>query len=96
LGTTDDDLASVGVLERLESPVPGGSPVYLNPANIPRWELETSPHWNIGEPTADYDENPDLARVQSVMRHVRMTAGRADALVTILEAFLEQDHNRRG
>ena len=34
LGTTEDDLVRVGVLERIESPVDGGEPVYIQAEHI--------------------------------------------------------------
>lgn len=34
LGTSEDDLVAVGILERIDSPVPGGEPVYIAAESI--------------------------------------------------------------
>ncbi len=88
LDTTEDDLVAVGILERLESPVPGGGPVYINPSSIRRDRLAYPPERMIADAQAADDA---LQGIHTAIDAARLTTGQLAALTTILEAFRAQN-----
>lgn len=86
LGTSEDDLVAVGILERIDSLEPSGQPVYIPVEHIPviertRMARETGPH-----------EEAVNAR-EGLIAHLHtygLTERQISALLAMLDAFIQE------
>jgi transcriptional regulator with XRE-family HTH domain len=75
LGTTEDDLVAVGILERIESPEPGGEPVYIAAESITPGERQAERAHRLFEGRTPADELTTDPRQQLM----DLLAGASDA-----------------
>lgn len=98
LDTSEDDLVAAGVLERVESPEPGGQPVYIAADSItPGDRAAANAHriQHLIQLPGAFERSPVPDEVMEVfgrrVQESRLTNAQLTALATILDAFRTQN-----
>ncbi len=90
LGTSEDDLVDLGLLERIESPVPGGEPVYIPADSITPGERAAAEAHRIHEGGAPYDAPGQHQGLRAHLDAYNLTERQIEALLAVLDAFMDE------
>ncbi len=87
LGTSEEDLVAVGILERIDSPVEGGQPVYIDAASITPGDRAAADAHAIRDGFALYDVPDARQRLYALIDSAGLTTAQLDALRAVVAAF---------